>query len=86
MTAAARLPARKPPANSQLLRSCSFMHDRKNWLFVGSQQTCERAAVMLSQIESAKLNWHDPWATRKGVFECLPTAKNRELESLLPNN
>lgn len=59
---------------------------RKNWLFVGSQQAGERAAVMLSLIESAKLNGHDPWAYLKDVFERLPTLKNRDLELLLPHN
>ena len=62
------------------------MHNRKNWLFVGSQQAGERAAVMLSLIESAKLNGHDPWAYLKDVFERLPTLKNRDLELLLPHN
>lgn len=59
---------------------------RKNWLFVGSQQAGERAAVMLSLIESAKLCGHDPWAYLKDVFERLPTLKNRDLELLLPHN
>lgn len=48
---------------------------RKNWLFVGSQQAGERAAVVMSLIESAKLNGHDPWAYLKDVFERLPTLK-----------
>jgi len=59
---------------------------RKNWLFVGSQQAGERAAVVLSLIESAKLNGHDPWAYLKDVFERLPTLKQRDLEQLLPHN
>ncbi len=59
---------------------------RKNWLFVGSQQAGERAAAMLSLIESAKLNGHDPWAYLKDVFERLPTLKNSDLKSLLPHN
>ena len=59
---------------------------RKNWLFVGSQQAGERAAVMLSLIESAKLNGHDPWTYMKDVFERLSTLKNRDLDSLLPYN
>ncbi len=59
---------------------------RRNWLFVGSQQAGERAAVMLSLIESAKLNGHDPWAYLKDVFERLPTLKDRDLASLLPHN
>ena len=59
---------------------------RKNWLFVGSQQAGERAAVVLSLIESAKLNGHDPWAYLKDVFERLPTHKQRDLAQLLPHN
>src|SRR5438552_2633718 len=59
---------------------------RKNWLFVGSQQAGERAAVVLRLIESAKLNGHDPWAYLKDVFERLPTLKQRDLAQLLPHN
>ena len=59
---------------------------RKNWLFVGSQQAGERAAVILSLIESLKLNGHDRWAYLKDVFKRLPTPKNRDLELLLPHN
>ena len=59
---------------------------RKNWLFVGSQLAGERAAVLMSLIESAKLNGHDPWAYLKDVFERLPTLKNRDLVQLLPHN
>ena len=59
---------------------------RKNWLFVGSKQAGERAANIMSLIESAKLNGHDPWAYLKDVFERLPTLKDRDLASLLPHN
>ena len=59
---------------------------RKNWLFVGSQQAGERAAVVMSLIESAKFNGHDPWAYLKDVFERLPTLKNRDLAQLLPHH
>ncbi len=59
---------------------------RKNWLFVGSQQAGERAAVVMSLIESAKLNGHDPWAYLKDVFQRLPTLKQRDLAQLLPHN
>ena len=69
-----------------LLRSCEASHERKNWLFVGSQLAGERAAVLKSLIESAKLNGHDPWAYLKDVFERLPTLKNRDLAQLLPHN
>ena len=46
----------------------------------------ERAAVLMSLIESAKLNGHDPWAYLKDVFERLPTLKNRDRAQLLPHN
>jgi transposase len=59
---------------------------RRNWLFVGSQQAGERAAVVMSLIESAKLNGHDPWAYLKDVFERLPALKHRDLAQLLPHN
>ncbi len=59
---------------------------RRNCLFVGSQKAGERAAVILSLIESDKLNGHDPWAYLKDVFGRLPTLKNRDLDSLLPHN
>ena len=59
---------------------------RRNWLFVGSQQAGERAAVVMSLIESAKLCGLDPWAYLKNVFERLPTLKNSDLALLLPHN
>ncbi len=42
--------------------------------------------MVLSLIESAKLNGHDPWAYLKDVFERLPTLKQRDLAQLLPHN
>ncbi len=59
---------------------------RRNWLFVGSQGAGERAANVMSLIESAKLAGHDPWAYLKDVFERLPTLKNADLATLLPHN
>ncbi len=53
---------------------------------MGSQLAGKRAAVLMSLIESAKLNGHDPWAYLKDVFERLPTLKNRDLAQLLPLN
>jgi len=67
------------------LRSWSSVHERKNWLFIGSQQAGERAAVIMTLIESAKLNGHDPWAYIKDVFERLPTLKKADLHLLLPH-
>ena len=58
---------------------------RKNWLFVGSQQAGERAAILMSLIESAKLNGHDAWAYLKDVLTKLPTWPNSRLNELLPH-
>jgi len=58
---------------------------RKNWLFIGSEQAGERAAVLMSLIESAKLNGHDAWAYLKDVLTKLPTWPNSRLDELLPH-
>jgi transposase len=58
---------------------------RKNWLFVGSQQAGERAAVLMTLIESAKLNGHDAWGYLKDVLTKLPTWPNSRLHELLPH-
>ncbi|OIQ88537.1 transposase IS66 family protein [mine drainage metagenome] len=58
---------------------------RKNWLFVGSRQAGERAAVLMSLIESAKLCGHDPWAYLRDVLTRLPTWPNSRLQELLPH-
>lgn len=59
---------------------------RKNWLFVGSAQAGERAANLLSLIETAKLCGHDPWLYLRDVFERMPTTLNRDLHTLLPQH
>ena len=52
---------------------------------MGSQAAGERAANLMSLIESAKLNGHDPWAYLKDVLTRLPTLKDRDLHTLLPH-
>jgi len=68
-----------------LFRSCLNDHERKNWLFIGSQLAGERAAVVMSLLQSAKLNGHDPWAYLKDVLTRLPTQLNSRIEELLPH-
>ena len=58
---------------------------RRNWLFIGSQLAGERAAVVVSLLQSAKLNGHDPWAYLKDVLTRLPTQLNSQIEELLPH-
>jgi len=59
---------------------------RKNWLFLGSQLAGERAAVVMSLLQSAKLCGHDPFAYLKDVLTRLPTQLNSRIEELLPHN
>ena len=59
---------------------------RSNWLFAGSLRSGQRAAAIMSLIQSAKLNGHDPYAYLKDVLTRLPTQKNNAIEELLPHN
>jgi len=59
---------------------------RNNWLFAGSLRSGQRAAAVMSLIQSAKLNGHDPYAYLKDVLARLPTQKNRAIDELLPHN
>ena len=58
---------------------------RRNWLFIGSQLAGERAAVVMSLLQSAKLNGHEPWAYLTDVLTRLPTQLNSRIEELLPH-
>ncbi|MGM8933639.1 IS66 family transposase [Pseudomonas neustonica] len=59
---------------------------RANWLFAGSLRSGQRAAAIMSLIQSAKLNDHDPYAYLKDVLTRLPTQKNNAIDELLPHN
>lgn len=58
---------------------------RKNWLFAGSLRAGERATAVMSLIQSAKLNGHDPHAYLKDVMDKLPTWPNSRILELLPH-
>jgi len=59
---------------------------RKNWLFAGSLRSGQRAAAVMSLIQSAKNNGHDPYAYLKDVLDRLPTQKASAISELLPHN
>mgnify|MGYP001107198623 CR=1 FL=1 len=44
---------------------------RKAWLFCGNEQAGQRAAMVMSLVQSAKLHRHDPWRYLKDVLEHL---------------
>ena len=58
---------------------------RSNWLFAGSLRAGKRAAAVMSLIQSAKMNGHDPYAYIKDVLTRLPTQKANQIEELLPH-
>ena len=58
---------------------------RSNWLFAGSRRAGQRAAAIMSLIQSARLNGHDPYAYLKDVLTRLPTQKNSQIADLLPH-
>ena len=68
-----------------LFLSCESSHDRNNWLFAGSLRAGQRAAAVMSLIQSAKLNGHCPYDYLKDVLARLPTHKNSQIEELLPH-
>lgn len=59
---------------------------RKNWLFAGSMPAAQRAAAIMSLIESAKLNGLEPQAYLTDVLQRLPTTLNRDIHELLPTH
>ena len=58
---------------------------RNNWLFAGSLRAGQRGAAVMSLIQSARLNGHDPYAYLKDVLTRLPTQKNSAISELLPH-
>ena len=58
---------------------------RKNWLFAGTQLAGQRAAAVMSLIQSAKLNGLDPYEYLRDVLTRLPTQKASRISELLPH-
>jgi transposase len=56
---------------------------RNNWLFAGSLRAGKRAAAIMSLVQSARLNGHDPHAYLKDVLERLPTQPASRIDELL---
>ena len=58
---------------------------RSNWLFAGSLRSGKRAAAIMSLIQSARMNGHDPYAYLKDMLTRLPRQKASEIGNLLPH-
>ena len=58
---------------------------RKNWLFAGSLESGQRAANVMSLVQSARLNGLDPYAYLADVLRRLPTHPDSQIDELLPH-
>ena len=58
---------------------------RKAWLFCGSELAGQRAAIVMSLVQSAKLNGHEPWAYLRDVLERLSGHPNSRIAELFPH-
>lgn len=58
---------------------------RNNWLFAGSLRAGQRAAAVMSLVQSARMNGHDPYQYLKDVLARLPTHKANRIGELLPH-
>lgn len=58
---------------------------RKNWLFAGSLRAGQRAAAVMSLVQSARMNGHDPYAYLRDVLERLPMQRASSIGELLPH-
>ena len=59
---------------------------RKAWLFAGSELAGQRAAVVMSLVQSASMHSHDPWAYLKDVLTRLLGHLNSRIDELLPHH
>ncbi|MCZ4313768.1 transposase [Comamonadaceae bacterium G21597-S1] len=57
---------------------------RKTWLFAGSEMGGERAATMMSSLQSAKLNGYEPLAYLTDILTRLSSYPNNRIEELSP--
>jgi len=86
MILAARCPARREPANNQFERLWTAMHNRRNYLFMGSDSGGQRAACMYTLIGTAKLCGLNPQAYLQYVLEHIADHPINRIDELLPWN
>lgn len=51
-------------------------------MFVGCELAGQRAAIVMSLVQSARMNGHDPWAYLRDVLQPLPTQRSSQIEAL----
>lgn len=74
-------------AAERAMKPCAI--GRKNWLFVASKTGGERAATLISVVQTCKYNEVEPWAYLRDLFERLPKMGEKptpeSLDELLPD-
>ena len=68
-----------------LFALCGPPHNAKNWLFIGSELAGQRAAIVMSLVQSAKLNKLDPWAYLRDVLARIHSHPASRIHELLPH-
>ena len=61
-------------------------HNKKNWLFFGSEEAGRRNAAIYTLIENCRLHGVEPDTYLKDVLERLPRTTNQQVADLTPLN
>lgn len=80
------MPPASDPQKSQFFRLCKGLHNRKNWLFCGSDAGGERAAAFYTLVRTARLNGVEPEAWLGDVIARIGAHPINRLAELLPWN
>jgi hypothetical protein len=80
-SASSTAPIRRPRS----LKYAPWAMGRRAWLFAGSELAGQRAAIVMSLVQSARPNGHEPRAYLRDVLAWLPTQLNSRIEELLPH-
>jgi transposase len=83
---AAVCPPRGDPTVNQFLRLCGDPHNRKNYLFFGSDVGGETAAVLYTFTQTCQALGIEPWRYLRDVLERLPSHPPERLTELLPDS
>jgi len=66
------------------LRLCRPLHNRKSWLFAGSDRGGQRAALIYTLIVTARMNDVDPQAWLTDVLGRIAGHPTARIDDLLP--
>ena len=67
------------------MRLCQAWHNRKNWLFFGTENGGATAAVLVSFTATCHRLGVEPWAYLQDVLTRLPLTPANQLATLLPD-